>query len=81
MEPFPGEKVKRKKRVKVTEMLEIICTCQSTDGGYVVECEVCKHQECLRVPQSIWENKPQHDGCVILQEKVETMNVAGMKVI
>ena len=39
IEPFPGEKVTRKKRVKVTEMLEIICTCQSIGGGNIIECK------------------------------------------
>ena len=58
MEPFPGEKVTRKKRVKETVMLEIICTCRSIEDGNMVECEVCKewfHQVCLTVPQSVWK--------------------------
>ena len=58
MEPFPGEKVTRKKRVKETVMLEIICTCRSIEDGNMVECEVCKewfHQGCLTVPQSVWK--------------------------
>ena len=42
MEPFPGKKVTRKKRVKETEMLEIICTCRSIEDDNMVECEVCK---------------------------------------
>ena len=33
MEPFPGEKVTRKKRVKETVILEIICTCRSIEDG------------------------------------------------
>ena len=58
MEPFPGEKVTRKKRVKETVMLEIICTRRSIEDGNMVECEVCKewfHQGCLTVPQSVWK--------------------------
>ena len=56
MEPFPGETMKRKKRVKVTEMLEINLHCESIEEGNMVEPDVCKewfHQECLGVPQSI----------------------------
>ena len=58
MELFPGEKVTRKKRVKETVMLEIICTCRSIEDGNMVECEVCKEwflQGCLTVPQSVWK--------------------------
>ena len=71
MEPFPGEKVTRKKRVKETVMLEIICTCRSIEDGNMVECEVCKewfHQGCLTVPQSVCKNL-QHHGCVIHARK------------
>ena len=67
MEPYPGEKVTRKKRVKET----VICTCRSIEDGNMVECEVCKewfHQGCLIVPESVWKNL-QHHGCVIHARK------------
>ena len=69
MEPFPGEKVTRKKRVKETVMLEIICTCRSIEDGNMVGCEVCKewfHQGSLKVFEKI--NLQQH-GCVIHARK------------
>ena len=49
MENFPGEKVATKKRVKETEMLEIICTCQYIQDGNLVECELCKEWVIKRV--------------------------------
>ena len=33
MEPFNGEMLKRKKMVKETQLLEIICTCRSIDDA------------------------------------------------
>eukprot|EP00731_Ephydatia_muelleri_P002138 Em0001g2138a len=39
MEPFPGEKLRRKKMVKETMILEIFCTCRSTQDGSYLDCE------------------------------------------
>ena len=57
MEPFSGKMLKRKKRVKETQLLEIICTCRSIEDGNMVECDVCKewfHQGCITVPENVW---------------------------
>ena len=57
MEPFNREMLKRKKMVKETQLLEIICTCQSKEDGNMVECDVCKewfHQGCITVPENVW---------------------------
>ena len=42
MELFNGEMLKRKKMVKETQLLEIICTCRSIEDGNMVECDFCK---------------------------------------
>ncbi|KAL5516139.1 hypothetical protein EMCRGX_G001410 [Ephydatia muelleri] len=57
MEPFNGKMLKRKKMVKETQLLEIICTCRSIEDGNMVECDVCKewfHQGCITVPENVW---------------------------
>ena len=68
MEPFPGEKLRRKKMVKETMILEIFCTCWSTQDGNMVECDICKewfHQSCITVPRRNF----QHRGCVFHARK------------
>ena len=68
MEPFPGEKLRRKKMVKETMILEI---CRSTQDGNMVDCDICKewfHQSCITVPQNVWE-KLSAPGCVFHARK------------
>ena len=75
MEPLPGEKVTRKKRVKETEMLGIICTCRSIEDGNMVECEVCKEWlGCLTVPQSVWKKPSAPWDVPFMREKVEAIH-------
>ena len=75
MEPFPCEKVTRKKRVKETVILEIICTCRSIENGNMVECEVCKelfHQGCL-TPSKCLEKTFSTMDVSFMREEVETI--------
>ena len=72
MEPFPGEKLRRKKMVKETMILEIFCTCRSTEDGNMVECDICKewfHQSCITVPQNVWEKLSAPWMCISCKEK------------
>ena len=72
MEPFPGEKLRRKKMVKETMILEIFCTCRSTQDGNMVECDICKewfHQSCITVPQNVWEKLSAPWMCISCKEK------------
>ena len=81
MQPSPGEKVTRKKRVMETVMLEIFCTCRSIEDGNMVECEDCKewfHQGCLTAPQSVWKKTLSTMDVSFMQEKSTVNTKADM---